>query len=110
MKSFNGKLFGDKVKELRGKMSQYEFAEIHGINRATLSLIERAKQLPSLEFFVKCCNEMKVDTTTFFDETSQNGLIYLMGHLDNPQEISNLSEIIKLREKYYALNKRCRSK
>jgi transcriptional regulator with XRE-family HTH domain len=110
MKSFNGVLFGDKIKEFRGKMSQKEFADKYSINRATLSLIERAKQLPSLEFLSTICKEMNVPTTTFFEEQNNNGLIYLMGQLDDSTEISDLKERIMLREKYYALSQRCRVK
>lgn len=110
MKSFNGKMFGDKIREFRGKMSQEKFAKNHGINRATLSLFESAKQLPPLDFFSTLCQEMNIATAEFFNESNNDGLIYLMGQLHNQQEISDLKENIMLREKYYALSKRCREK
>lgn len=52
--------FGRRVKERRASMdiAQQELADLTGITRAYVSLIEQGKREPSLSMFVRLCDSM----------------------------------------------------
>jgi len=52
--------FGNRVKEQRTSMdiAQQELADLAGITRAYVSLIEQGRREPSLSVFVRMCDTM----------------------------------------------------
>ncbi|WP_207706846.1 helix-turn-helix transcriptional regulator [Thermoclostridium caenicola] len=60
MISFNEELFAQKLKEYRGNRSQSEVADELGINRATISLLENGKQIPTLDMLQKFCSQVQI--------------------------------------------------
>lgn len=108
MKEFNGEKFCKDIIELRGTDSQSAIAEKLGINRSTLSLLENGKQIPTLELFNKLCTLASKSTEEYFKETTKDSLVYLMGSLDEADKvkIEEMSERIRIKEKYERLAKR----
>jgi DNA-binding XRE family transcriptional regulator len=107
--NFEKELFTQKLKEFRGSRSQNDVADELDINRATLSLLENAKQLPSLEILNKICLKTNMPIDSFFIKEEQNSVLLMMGQLqesDRPK-LGNVMERIKIREKYIAISKRC---
>ena len=109
MKSFNAEKFCQELTFFRGSETQQTFSEKLGINRSTLSLLERGKQLPSLEILNKVCSMFDKNPGDYFVESDSNALIYLMGSLDesDKSKITTMMERIKTREKYEVLAGRC---
>lgn len=108
MKSFNLTKFRDILIQTRGDSSQQIFAEKLGTNRSTLSLLESGKQLPSLEILTKLCSFAATTPDSFFLEKENDGLVFLMGTLDEKDrtEINLVLERIQIKNKYAALCKR----
>lgn len=46
---------GQRIKELRGRMSQIDFAKQFGVTSSTISGIEAGKSIPSVELATKIC-------------------------------------------------------
>ena len=53
MKTFNLEKFCSDLISLRKNTTQSKVAELLGINRSTLSLLEKGKQTPSLDIYQK---------------------------------------------------------
>lgn len=108
MKEFNTKKFCEDLLLLRGNESQFNFANKIGVNRSTLSLLETGKQLPSLEILSKICKAGGYDLNSYFQDSNNDALIFLMGSLEEPdkEKISELMERIKIKEKYEYLYRR----
>lgn len=109
MKTFNTEKFCHKLISLRSNKTQQAFADEIGINRSTLSLLETGKQLPTLEILNKICDFSKTIIDEFFIENEKDGLIYLMGSMDESdrKKIGTMIEKIHTREKYSVLARRC---
>jgi len=109
MKSFNLTKFCEDLIELRKDATQTNFAKALGINRSTLSLLETGKQIPSLDILTKVCNLGNFQANNYFLKSENDGLIYLMGTLqDNDRDkIKEMMENIKIKEKYAMLSRRC---
>lgn len=109
MKTFDKKRFCNDLIQLRGQESQQSFAESLKINRSTLSLLERGKQVPSLDIFTKVCERGGFQPNDYFIEYSKDTLIYLMRSLEekDKEKINEMVERIKIKEKYDMLARRC---
>ena len=101
--------FCHQLISLRADKTQQAFADEIGINRSTLSLLETGKQLPTLEILNKICDFSKTIIDEFFIENEKDGLIYLMGNMDESdrKKIGTMIEKIHTREKYSVLARRC---
>ena len=110
MKEFCIEKFCEDLKKLRNKETQQVFAEKLNINRSTLSLLETGKQIPSLEILTAVCNLGKYDAGSYFVESTDDALIYLMGKLDasDRKKIDAVMEQIRIKEKYDILARRSR--
>ena len=108
MKEFNVRKFSDDLVLLRGRESQTNFADKIGVKRSTLSLLENGKQLPTLEILSRMCELSNKKTDEYFEETTKDALVYLMGNLkkSDRDRIEKMSERIRIREKYELLAKR----
>lgn len=108
MKYFNSEKFRRDLVALRGAETQDKFAERLGINRSTLSLLETGKQIPALDLFSRICALGGKKTDGYFTETSADSLLYLMGTLDPAdwEKLEEMSERIRIKEKYELLAKR----
>ena len=109
MKSFDKEKFCKDLIELRGDESQQKFAEKLNINRSTLSLLETGKQIPSLDILNKVCNLGCYEPNSYFEEYSNDALIYLKGTLEEKdrEKIDSMIERIRIKEKYEMLARRC---
>lgn len=109
MKTFNTEKFCHQLISLRADKTQQAFADEIGINRSTLSLLETGKQLPTLEILNKICDVSNMIIDDFFVESQRDGLIYLMGNMDESdrKKIEVMIEKIHTREKYSVLARRC---
>lgn len=106
---FRADYFCDALKSTRGNLSQTDFATSLETNRSTLSLLENGKQLPTVELLSSVANRANIDLNDFFIDQEEDGLFYMMGQL-NPKDaemIKGLKEVIAIKEKYRALEKRC---
>lgn len=101
--------FCHQLISLRADKTQQAFADEIGINRSTLSLLETGKQLPTLEILNKICDFSKTIIDEFFIENEKDGLIYLMGNMDenDRKKVGTMIEKIHTREKYSVLARRC---
>lgn len=108
MIAFNGKKFCNDIVELRGSESQDSFGQKIGINRSTLSLLECGKQMPTIEILSKICGISGKRTDEYFNESSSDSLVYLMGSLQESDKlkIEEMAERIRIKEKYELLAKR----
>lgn len=108
MKYFNSEKFRQDLVALRGEETQDKFAERLGINRSTLSLLETGKQIPALDLFSRICALGGKKTDNYFTEASADSLLYLMGTLDQAdrEKLEEMSERIRIKEKYELLAKR----
>jgi transcriptional regulator with XRE-family HTH domain len=108
MKEFNTKKFCNDLVSLRGRESQTNFADKMGVKRSTLSLLENGKQLPTLDILIRLCELSNRKTDDYFEETTKDALVYLMGNLkeSDRERIEEMSERIRIREKYELLAKR----
>lgn len=109
MKTFNLEKFCKDLVALRENVTQVKFAEKLGINRSTLSLLEAGKQIPSLDILNKVCNIGNFQPNSYFIDEENDGLIYLMGTLQesDKDKIKELMDRIKIKEKYAMLSRRC---
>ncbi len=109
MKTFDLVKFCNDLKGLRNDCTQVELAERLEINRSSLSLLETGKQIPSLEILTKVCSLGDFQASDYFAENENDGLIYLMGTLEDSdkEKINRMMENIHLKEKYAILSKRC---
>lgn len=107
--SFNEELFAQKLKEYRGNRSQSEVADELGINRATISLMENGKQIPTLDMLQKFCDKAHYSIDTFFVKSESSPIMLLMGKLreTDKSKLMDVINRIRIREKYYAISKRC---
>ncbi|WP_300707297.1 S24 family peptidase [uncultured Desulfovibrio sp.] len=53
--------FGDRLKEVRGELTQAEFADILGIPQVTLGNYERGRNEPRFEFIEKVCSRFEIN-------------------------------------------------
>jgi transcriptional regulator with XRE-family HTH domain len=109
MKRFNSDKFRKDLLDLRKGYTQIEFSQKLNINRSTLSLLESGKQIPSLEILNKVCNIGNLQPNNYFIDVENNGLLYLMGTLEesDKERISEMMDRIRIKEKYAMLNSRC---
>lgn len=109
MKTFNLAKFCADLVELRKGSTQVKFADILGINRSTLSLLESGKQIPSLDILTKICSLGNFQANDYFTDNENDGLIYLMGTLEDSdrEKISKMMEHIQIKEKYAMISRRC---
>jgi len=109
MKIFDLPRFCSDLISLRSDSTQVKVAEKLGVNRSTLSLLETGKQIPSLDILTKVCALGGFDTNSYFYDEENDGLLYLMGSLEEKdcQKIIEILEIIKIKEKYAMLSRRC---
>lgn len=108
MKTFDLDKFCKDLTGLRVNSTQAKFANILGVNRSTLSLLETGKQIPSLEILTKICNLGGLQANDYFFDNERDGLIYLMGTLEDSdrEKISKMMENIQIKEKYANLSRR----
>lgn len=107
--NFAKELFALKLKDLRGPRSQSDLGDELDINRATVSLMENSKQLPTLELLQRVCDKSNMAIDDFFIKEAQNPMLLMMGQLresDKPK-LTAVIVRIKIREKYIAISKRC---
>ena len=106
---FRADYFCEVLKNIRGNSSQVDFATSLETNRSTLSLLETGKQLPTVELLNIIANKASVDLNDFFVDQEEDGLFYMMGKLNkkDAEMIKELKEVIAIKEKYRALEKRC---
>lgn len=109
MKTFNLEKFCLDLVSLRKRTTQVKVAELLGINRSTLSLLEKGKQTPSLDILSKVCELGKFNANEYFIDNENDGLLYLMGSLEEKdrEKISVMMDVIKIKEKYAMLSRRC---
>jgi len=106
---FNQDNFIKKLKEFRGACKQEEIANILEISRPTLSMLENGKQIPNLDMLMKICNKLKINPNAFFYQEEQSPLVMMMGQLKESDQ-ENFREVmdrIAIRQKYFAIAKRC---
>ena len=108
MREFNNERFCEDLLKLRGKLSQTDFALKLGINRSTLSLLENGKQIPTLDILSQICSMNNNSIDDYFQESVCDGLVYLMGSLDesDKSKIEEMVSHIGIKEKYELLAKR----
>lgn len=109
MKTFNLNKFCSDLLSLRSNTTQVKVADLLGINRSTLSLLETGKQIPSLDILTKVCELGNFNTNEYFFDDENDGLLYLMGSLEenDREKINKMMELIKIKEKYEMLSRRC---
>jgi transcriptional regulator with XRE-family HTH domain len=102
-------LFAQRLKEFRGDRSQNEIADDLGLNRATVSLLENGKQIPSLEILQKFCDRVNMKIDDFFVKKEVDPILLMMGQLKetDKEKLMGVLERIDTREKYIAISKRC---
>lgn len=105
---FNEQKFTKVLREFRGERTQADIAESLGINRATLSLLETGKQIPSIEILQKLCENVGLNADTFFDKESDDPILLMMGQFKEPDKpkLYEVLERINIREKYLSISKR----
>ena len=110
MKEFNAEKFRKDLITLRGEESQAVFAQKIDIGRATLSLLENGKQMPTIDILSRICNLSGKKTDEYFVESTTDALVYLMGSLNESDKIKikEMAERICIKEKYELLAKRVR--
>jgi DNA-binding XRE family transcriptional regulator len=108
MKEFNKEEFCKDIVSARGKESQDVFAQKLGVNRSTLSLLENGRQMPNINLLSRVCELNGKSMESYFVETSSDSLVYLMGSLQesDKRKIEEMSERIRIKEKYELLAKR----
>ncbi len=108
MKEFKADKFCEDLILLRGKESQDTFAKKLGIKRPTLSLLENGKQIPTIDLLSCLCSMSGKSTEDYFEESTQDALVYLMGSLEEADKIKieAMAERIRIKEKYELLAKR----
>lgn len=108
MKEFNVEKFCQDLTSLRGSETQAAFAEKLKVNRSTLSLLENGKQMPTIDILSRICNLSGKNTDEYFYESTKDGLVYLMGSLEEADKvkIEEMAERIRIKEKYELLAKR----
>lgn len=108
MKEFNAKKFCKDLIGLRGKESQENFARKFDIGRATLSLLENGKQVPTIDILSRFCSLSGNNADDYFIESRTDALVYLMGSLEasDREKIEEMVERIRIKEKYELLAKR----
>ena len=109
MKTFNLEKFCSDLISLRKNTTQSKVGELLGINKNTLSLLEKGKQTPSLDILSKVCEFGNFSANEYFTDDVNDGLLYLMGSLEenDREKIIEMMEIIKIKEKYEMLSRRC---
>ncbi len=93
---------GDRIKFVRGPLTQIEFARASGINRNTLLKYETNKGFPDFESLLKLHKKLKVNINWLI---SGEGKPYLK-RLKHPPNIEN--RIIKLEARITALEKKAK--
>lgn len=99
------------MKRYRGNRSQNQIADELMINRATVSLLENGKQVPSLQILQRFCSYAKMSPNSFFakeDDSNRNIMTFNLNGEDN-SKLLNVLKRIEIREKYVLLHRRCKS-
>lgn len=106
---FNGDRFSQELKNYRGKKSQSDVATELETNRATISLLENNKQIPTLEILKKFCEIANFNVDTFFIKEQNDPVMMMMGQVKpaDKEKLLTVLERIKIRERYIAIAKRC---
>ena len=106
---FNKELFAKHLREYRGEKSQTETAEILGINRATISLLENKKVVPTLEVITGFCEKNNSNIESYFIQLENEPIILMMGKLKETDKplLANVIDRIKIRDRYISINRRC---
>ena len=106
---FNKELFAKHLREYRGEKSQAEISEILGINRATISLLENKKVVPTLEVITGFCEKNNSNIDSYFIQNENEPIMLMMGKLKETDKplLANVIDRIKIRDRYISINKRC---
>lgn len=106
---FDGDKFSQTLRNYRGNKSQGDVAKELKTNRTTISLLENNKQIPTLEILKKCCEMTNSTIDSFFIKEDNDPIMMMMGQVkhSDKQNLLNVLERIKIREKYIAIAKRC---
>lgn len=109
---FDQDLFVKKLKGFRGERKQYEVAKLLDISRPTLSNLENGKQIPNLDLLLKICDKLNIKPNDLFYQEEQSPVVMMMGQLKagDKQNFSKVMDRIAIRQKYYAMAKRCGSR
>jgi transcriptional regulator with XRE-family HTH domain len=54
---------GDRIKQVRGKLGQKEFADLLGIGRSTLIRYENNERMPDADFFIRMHTILHVESS-----------------------------------------------
>jgi DNA-binding XRE family transcriptional regulator len=96
-------LFGDRIKELRGRMSQGEFAKKFDVVTVTISAIETGKQNPSWDLALKICEEYKCSMDWLYGRTNVRSLQHESDDKKNDEELEKTNFIIKSYKRFIKL-------
>ena len=69
-------------------LSQQTLADLSGMSRNTLSLLERGKTSPTLDTLQKLADALQVEIGTFFEEVSRPNVVFDKGSIDLTQAAS----------------------
>lgn len=106
---FDQDLFVKKLKDFRGERKQDEVAILLDISRPTLSNLENRKQVPNVGMLLKICDKLDINPKDLFCQEEQSPVVMMMGQLkaDDKQNFSKVMDRIAIRQKYFAIAKRC---
>ena len=94
----NNKEFGQKLKQLRGNMSQEEFAHKIGVDRSVYAKFESGLRFASVKFVLMVCNATNVSADYLFginkstDFTDLQGLIADINTTEIASHLNNMDE------------------
>lgn len=99
------KAFGTKIKALRNKkkLTQFELAEVIGIDEKHLSHIETGRSFPKANLIEKMCEELDVDFNTLFnfpEEINRGNILNKIEKVLKTMSEKDLYKIYKLIELY----------
>ena len=98
------KIFGANVKKLRNqkKYTQFELAEMLGIDEKHLSHIETGRSFPKAILIEKICEVLDIDLSTLFDfprDKNRKNLLYKINKFTenaSDEDLDNLCKIIEI--------------
>lgn len=98
---------GERIRAIRGEMSQRDFAEILGVSKGVISNYETGKQNPGSLFLLNLCDYFKIEPRwilkgegEMFDNKEINNSQDMLRH---NMSIDFLRARVKLLEKQYAV-------
>ena len=81
---------GDRIKEIRGKVSRDDFAALFGVNRTTVQRYEIYEREPGSEFISAVCKKYNINANWLL---FGNGPKYLEEEINNPASSSDFDYI-----------------